>query len=176
MIKSDEPLCFLHMKNKNEGYYLKCNHFDASNNNLLTFSCYSCTRHKELWNATCLFSFSIPIPYLLGESEQRVYESIYPFLPNYDHAGSIYFVHYDNEQQLSLLNTYDIKSGVTALSSVQMRTHNEVKGFMAPFILENSLCCGLIATSPQTIRMTLNLDEETGIFNLDLPILPLDDK
>ena len=171
IIESSEPLCFLYMKNKNKGYFLKCNLFNTQHDKELTFTCCCCLKKDSSWDIESLFSFKIPMKYIIGESEYRVYESIYPFLPNYKRDEEIFFVDFDKNHQSFFIYVYNTLTGEIVPSMMQKRNEFENKGFFAPFVLKKSLCCGLIVSSiPQKlIRSILRLDQETGIFNLNLP-------
>lgn len=176
IIESHEPLCFLHMKNKEEGYFLRCNTFNTATADFLTLVCCSCIKSEDLWIEKVLFSFKLPMKYLMGESEQRVYESIYPFLPNYTNSEHIYFVNYDLELQSPTIYTYNTKSGlIDSIDSVK-RKFLDHKGLLAPLVLEESLCYGLILSSQKNIRSILKTDQETGIFNLNLPFFMLEEE
>lgn len=167
IIQSHKPLCFLHMKNQQEGYYLRCN---PSLQDLLSFTCCNIVKKEGLWIETELFTFKLPSKYLMGDSDLRVYESIYPFLPNYNHENNIYFVDYDLEQQTSIIYTYDILTKSIFPIQHSKRFFSESRGSLAPIVLQNSLCHGLILSSQKSIRSVLNMDQENGIFNIDLPV------
>lgn len=172
MLTSQEPLCFLYMKNKQEGYFLKCNSQNPSNDDFLKFSCCSCKKTETSWVQNCLFSFNLPIKYLIGESEQRVYESIYPFLPHYAKSEtSIYFVDYDQQAKQTLIYRYDTQTGAIAPVAQEKRMISDSRGTLAPLVLQDSLCHGLILSSQKSIRSILSMDQETGIFDLHLPLI-----
>lgn len=172
ILESSEPLCFLYMKNKSKGYFLKCNIFNTNNDREVIFTCCSCIKKDNCWDITSLFSFKIPAKYITGDSDHRVYESVNPFLPNYKRDDEIFFVDYDRECQTFLIYVYNISSGTISQAITQKRSEFENKGFLAPFVLKNSFCCGLILPSlPQkSLRSIFRLDQETGLFNLNLPV------
>lgn len=174
ILSSKEPLCFLHMKNKQEGYFLRCN---PNSQELLSFTCCSIIKKNSTWTETKLFTFNLPMKYLMGDSDQRVYESIYPFLPNYAHEHYIYFVDYNETLKSSSIYSYDTLTNlaveVNELNSIFSKTTRSLvtssKGSFAPIVLKNLLCHGLILSSQKNIRLILNTDQETGVFNLNLP-------
>lgn len=166
IIKSKEPLCFLHMKNKEEGFFLRCN---PSTNDLLSFTCCNIIKKDGLWTETKLFNFQLPIKYLMGDSSQRVYESIYPFLPNYNHEHKVYFVDYDQSSEMPLIYTYDYSEKTIAQINFPTRSFLKNKGAFAPIVLQQSLCYGLILSSKKSIRSILDMNQENGFLSMDLP-------
>lgn len=167
LITSEKPLCFLHMKNKEEGYYLRCN---PSLQDVLSFTCCNISKKQDSWIETELFTFKLLSNFLMGDCDLRVYESIYPFLPNYNHEQTIYFVDYDTEKEMSIIYGYDISTANISEIVHYKRNFSESRGSLAPIVLENSLCHGLILSSQKSIRSVLDMDQENGIFNIDLPI------
>lgn len=170
LLRSHDPLCFLHMKNKQEGYFLRCN---PSPEELLSFTCCNINKQDNEWIETKLFTFKLPTKYLMGSCDLRVYESIYPFLPNYNHEQNIYFVDYDEGMEIPLIYTYDISKKMIFPTDRIKRNSNDYKGFLAPIILQDSLCYGLILSSQKSIRSILNMDQENGLFSINLPICHL---
>lgn len=170
IMESSEPLCFLHMNSAREGYFLQCNIHDTSNEHFLNFSCYNCIKQEDNWAIHQLFSFKLPMDYIVGESEQRAYESIYPFLPNYQDSDRIYFVDYNDQMQNCMIYTYYKSSGLIA-PTVQTKSIIENIGFLSPCVLPDAFCYGLILPTKKALRAVLQLDQETGILNVDLPLI-----
>ncbi len=165
LYSSLEPLCFLHMKNKELGYFLQY-HLSENATDLATFSCYQLSK-KDTWTAQFLFSFAIPQKYLVGESQQRAYESIAPFLPKYD-DHRVYFIDYDQEQGLFFLKKYDIASKNLQII-VQPRRFTSNKGFLAPLATTECMYYGLILSDLKGLASHIFCDETTGDIFLDLP-------
>ncbi len=169
---SPEPLCFLHMKSKQEGYFLKCNIFDTPQDaDCLSFSCYRCIKKdQEPWTVCRLFTFKLPKNSIIGTSAQRAYESIYPFLPNYDHEKCIYFINYDQELRQCMAFFYN-KDLEIVEPIVQKRFAGDFIGLLSPIVLSDAVCYGVIVSSAQkALRTIFNLNQETGAVHIDLPM------
>lgn len=168
---SPEPLCFLHMKSKQEGYFLKCNLFDTPQDaDCLSFSCYRCIKkEQEPWCVCRLFTFKLPKNNITGISAQRAYESIYPFLPNYDHEKHIYFINYDEElkQCMAFFHNKDLD---VVMPTVQKRFLGDYIGLLSPIILSDAVCYGVIVSAKKAFRTIFNLNQETGMVDIDLPM------
>lgn len=173
LYESIHPICFLHMASAKEGYFLECNTAEAEKERKLKFTCCRCAQTAGSWEKEELFSFKIPLQYIIGETEHRVYESIDPFLPNYDDASCIFYVNFDEERDSLVIYRYDTENK----SSSRVSAHEDIyglQGFLAPFSLRNFLCYGLIISPHNMLptRSILNVDQESGGVQLHLPIIP----
>ncbi|MBM18047.1 MAG: hypothetical protein CL947_03200 [Epsilonproteobacteria bacterium] len=169
LFESFDPLCFLYMKDSQSGFFLKCNitNKDLQSDGLLSFSCYSCKQEAtNNWESKCLFQFKLPTQYLIGNSQKRVYDSICPFLPNYERKDKIYFVDYDQESEKCLLYKYDICE--QKISCCDEKKHTKKEDAIAPFLLQDKMYHGLILTR-QPVKKFFNFDEESGVAMLELP-------
>lgn len=168
---SPEPLCFLHMKSEQEGYFLKCNIFDTHQDvDCLSFSCYCCIKkEQEPWLVSRLFTFKLPKKSIIGISDQRAYESIYPFLPNYDHEKYIYFINYDEELGQCMAFFYN-KDLEIVEPIVQKRFVGDYIGLLSPIVLSDAVCYGVIISAKKALRTIFNLNQETGAVHINLPM------
>ena len=166
IFESQEPLCFLHMKNATEGYFLKNNNAISQDEKCLYFTCCRCKKADNAWHIDDLFVFKLPKSYVTGDYQERAYESIYPFLPNYDHSEYIFFVNYSLGGQC-FVNRYEIKTGITQEQLIR-RMPGDV-GFLAPIILKDTVFHGLIVSSKISTRSTFEMNQQSGFFDLNLP-------
>lgn len=159
-----EPLCFLEMKNEHEGYFLKCT-VHPEQGDMLTFTCCRSIFDTDWWSVQPLFTFRLPMQYLMGDSLHRVYESIHPFLPVYE-KDVIFYVNYDQDLEKCLLYKYDksTKEAEPFLSKSEQNT----EGFLAPLCINDTLYHGLIM-SARKAKNIVSMNEETGEIDLELP-------
>lgn len=171
LFESYEPLCFLHMVNEQQGFFLKCNIMDKAINNegFLKFSCYICYQQEDsTWQTGHLFSFKLPTQYLIGNSPKRVHDSIHPFLPNYEKRGIIYFINYDETFEKCSLYKYDIAN--KEITKCLKKCSADYVGCLSPFLLNDQVYHGFILPEHPTKRF-FNFDEESGITTLELPTI-----
>ncbi len=139
IFKSEYPICFLNMQNASEGFFLE---YRQNDSDVLDFSCNKITLLDNGWRVEHLFDFSLPIEYLIGSSDKRVYESMVPFLPNYSEGESIYFVD-TNEWKNFEIKSYNKEQGIVNLKRCGKRDFT-YGGVFAPCVIDNALCCGFI--------------------------------
>lgn len=167
LFTSDNPLCFLHMKNSKEGYFLKCNINESGEDELLSFTCYQASLFDtDWWSVNELFSFRLPLQYLMGESVHRVYESIYPFLPTYKDQA-VFYVNYDKNIEKCLLYKYDLDQKKSETFTPK-KSRNPL-GYLTPLCSNQKLYEGLIVSS-RTMRNFIKVNEENGEINIDLSV------
>ena len=89
----NRPIVFLKMVNLVEGYYISHDSQIESKSLFLNMNYYKISNmgiKEDKWQQELLFSFELPTDLILYNSEDRLYESLLPFLPR--HIGSnIYF-------------------------------------------------------------------------------------
>lgn len=162
--QSQDPLCFLHMKTSKLGFVLKCN--KESNEQFLNFSCLSCKKISASWHTEELFTFDLPIQYIIGESPQRLYESINPFIPHYNQDDSIYFTSYDQKLGKCTLHKYDLNSKKTIDSSGHI-SNNDL-GSMSPLLFKDLVFHGYILPEKMT-RNIIDTEQDSGVTYISLP-------
>ena len=124
-----DPTCFLSMKSDSEGFFAQYSH--GVHDEYLIFRYFSISIVKGGCEIQELFDFRLPLPFLIGSSEQRIYDSIYPFLPRFNKFDeTIVFVDFDPEIKLSSLYKYCLKSRSTVKIS-------HTKGLFAPLPSED---------------------------------------
>ena len=76
------PIAFLNMKSESEGFFISHPEVIDRQDKAVTFSCFHLIINADKnWQSKELFSFVLPINYIFGTNDQRLYESILPFLP-----------------------------------------------------------------------------------------------
>lgn len=139
---SAAQLCFLHMMNEREGFYIQAPTKKIKNGqDCYEFACFYLIKNKN-WITKKLFSYKIPSKYLMGSS--RLHESLEPFLPNYNAQNNIYFVNWQQELQKFELYTYNIVSESIEKMSDQFLHRNNNQQIFAPYIHGDKIYCGFI--------------------------------
>ncbi len=94
-------IAFLIMINSNQGFFLEHANLVDRENKCLFFTYWNFFKTEQKhWHKEKLFDFSLPIKYLFGSNNERLYESILPFLPKLLN-NKIYFCN-ANESDLSV--------------------------------------------------------------------------
>jgi hypothetical protein len=132
-------IAFLHMISAKEGFFLeyfsKIN-FDAKT--ILFWYHHLIVDKYGRWHSEPLFSFSIPT-YYLTDSDDRLYESIIPFLPRYHH-GCLYYV--DSQSSLTLgvhIFCYEIIT-----KKIEQFTSGNKISYFAPLFIDSQMYIGTI--------------------------------
>ncbi|MBI2352768.1 hypothetical protein HYV11_00815 [Candidatus Dependentiae bacterium] len=162
-----EPLCFLHMTSTTEGYFLK-NSYESE-----TFVAFTCMRIKEAlnheWLKQELFSFKLPKHFLVGESPQRVFESIKPFLPNYDHEQFIFFVSFEDSNQKTIISSFNKENGEISQLTMSSSSGHSPISLLAPIFIQNTAFYGVILQNKRNSNSVLEQLEDTGTILIDFP-------
>lgn len=164
------PFCFLHMQSHNLGFVIEFKKQDQDSL-LFDFACHRLElQPDQLWNLKKLFDFQLPKNLLIGSKFEKIFESIYPFLPLYG-KKFIYFVNFDQEFQACRIMRYDQdldKVEKTIQDSPQ--TSNCSTHFFAPCIVKDAICAGIAPQKPLFRSCQLmTADQATGIFQCELP-------
>lgn len=107
-----DPTCFLSMKSESEGFFVQYSH--RPDDELLLFRYFSLSIMKENCQVKELFEFRLPLSFLTGGSDQRVYDSIYPFLPRFNQSNEeIFFVDFDPDSNTPFLCKHCLKEAKT---------------------------------------------------------------
>jgi hypothetical protein len=166
--ESSQQLCFLHMINEQEGFYLQAPTKKIQNNagdDCYEFSCHHFYYSENQWSTKKLLTFQIPSKYVTGTS--RLYESLEPFLPNYTCKDVIHFVSWHHEFDRFELYKYSILDKTVEKISEQLMQRNSNQHFFAPYIYQEKIYCGLILKDQRSAR---NIFEANDVY-LDLPFL-----
>ncbi|MDR3645944.1 MAG: hypothetical protein P4L22_00200 [Candidatus Babeliales bacterium] len=106
------PICFLKMINENEGIFIEHPALIEKTDRLIFFTLYKFYKQEvsNNWQTKELTTFNLPIKYIFGKSDERLYESILPFMPKI-YNDKIYYSHSDNEEKLTIdLYSYNLKN------------------------------------------------------------------
>jgi hypothetical protein len=181
LLSSVRPLCFLHMQDESIGFVLE---FAQENQteNLFSFSCFKLEEGLNRdWNLKKLFDFQLPKNLFIGSEFEKIYESIYPFLPVYT-QNFIYFVHFDAALQICQIMRYDQKlDQAQKIPQNFLRSSNLHAHFFAPFVVNDSIYAGtsspcaavLVGSRSRQNPGLMQADPTTGIFQCQLPEIRL---
>lgn len=125
---------------------------DAS---FIMFACHIMYKIDDIWQSHHLFDFSIPTNYVLGNSNERLYESLLPLLPRYCN-GAFYFVDSCQAGALTLYRYDPVRT-----HRVQLTPHGQ---FFSPLNLGTHIICGGDISQ-------MEWDENGGEIQVDLPIV-----
>lgn len=169
LLKHEKPLCFLMMENEQSGFVLE---LSTSERDLafldFTYCSVKCDNENN-WSLKKLFEFHIPKKFLIGTGAQRVHESMYPFLPQH-HDDNIFFVTFDPTTDASIIARYNQISGQVDPHIGSLRSFASDTNFLAPFFAHGKMYCGFSSCFHlPSYRSVLNIDQETGIIDFDLP-------
>ncbi|HSW76084.1 MAG TPA: hypothetical protein VLG50_03525 [Candidatus Saccharimonadales bacterium] len=177
IISHDKPLCFLHMDSKTSGFVLECLDQQLTND-FLHFSCCSVHYENDTWNLTKLFEFKIPSKFLIGSNEDKVYETLIPFLPRYTPEW-IYFANYDDESENCIIQRYNHAHNTIEFVTDTSRSLADFNHVFSPLIINDTLYCGFLFSEkmPSAFRNScrhfLHIDETTGSIFCKLPQVSL---
>ncbi len=172
IFKSPNQLCFLSMQNEKNGFVLELLN---ENGAMVHFSCLQISISEESsWTTRRLFNFKLPKDLIFGFDQTRLYESIYPFLPQY-FKSFLLFMDYDEISgscQIFLFNyktTQTLK--VNTLPPVKKGT-NPIHYF-SPLILQGSIFYGSSNYCNTQEESLVTIDPRTGICRFQLPKLEM---
>ena len=138
LLTVEKGACFLKMINDEVGFFLKS--VPSADSSVLRFSCCFISLLNGSWSQQDLFSFGLPISMLVGDSEDRLYESIFPLLPKFlSHKNLFYFFDYSIQDQSVCLYTYNLLKDETTLQSID--------NLVSACYLNDKIYCGKIQNS-----------------------------
>ena len=159
--KSVQQLCFLHMISEEEGFYLQAP-MKKSDNNIYKFSCFHLTKNdRKKWVTEKIFTFQIPSKYLTGPDQ--LYESLEPFLPNYNSLDWVYFVTWDEDSDQFQLKKFDIYSKDSENIEIRNLYKKQNQQIFAPYIHHNIMHCGFIISEEEQ----RNSNSMRSVFEMD---------
>lgn len=86
---NDRSIAFLTMCDTEHGFYLEHPSRIDRHDMRISFTYYSIIKENECWKDIRLLTFSLPVAYLMS-SDERIYESVLPFLPKL-HGDTLYY-------------------------------------------------------------------------------------
>lgn len=135
-----QQIIHLQMLSQSLGFYIEHMPYIDENSNLITLICHKIELRNKSWKNIKLFKFHIPKAYILGE--QRLYESVAPFLPR-AYQDILYFSDINSNQLKqfqSSLFSYDLLSNKTT----QILNSCPGQVFFAPVICGDKLFYGQV--------------------------------
>lgn len=170
LVSLNQPACFLVMQDQNSGFFLKFTQSENQDSGFFKFIC--CRVEKSFegsWSTVDLFNFELPKNLLVGFGPERIYESIYPFLPVYTEK-SVYFVNFNQTSQTCQIARYDHDSGAVEMTDPYCsRSISSASHLFAPCIINNSIYCGISSPLHTSNRSLMLSDQASGIFHCKLP-------
>jgi hypothetical protein len=177
LVTHDKPLCFLCMEDESSGFVVECLAYEQSSE-FLNFSCCALNCINDSWSLAKLFEFKIPSKFLIGTDEDRVYETIAPFVPRYTQEW-IYYVSYDDESENCTIQRYNRALSSTEYLTDTSRSIAGLSHVFAPLIIKDMLYCGYLFSekTPSAFRgfpqKFMHVDPVTGIIQCRLPQVSL---
>lgn len=131
-------IAFLHMISDKEGFFLEYPRKIKTEDETIFFKYHQVVADtKSFWESKPLFSFSIPMHYLIATDDDRLYESMLPFLPRY-YDGDLY---YADCSDLSSLNIFCYEIDHENITRLTTGNHGS---YFAPLLLDSQLYLGNI--------------------------------
>lgn len=106
------PISFLKMTSETEGFFIEHASLIEKTDQIISFTMHRIyfDKIKNIFQTTELFDFNLLTKYLFGKNNERLYESVLPFLPKI-YEDKIIYSHCSNENKLAIdLFSYDLKS------------------------------------------------------------------
>lgn len=131
------PIAFLKMVSQTEGFFISHPESINRQEKNINFSYHRLIKNNNIWQPEILFTFNLPIDYLFGNNNQRLYESILPFLPKH-HNNKIYFCNFDSDTK-----SIDIYSFNMLKRNIERKTNasgGEI--FFAPLVIGGQVFYG----------------------------------
>ena len=158
--------CFLQMISATEGFYIQAPiSRNQEDNNCYELICHHLKKIDNTWKSEKIFEFYIPLKYVIGRS--RLYESIEPFLPNYNHKNKIYFTSWNQDLEKFDLQKYSIDNKTLVNIDQLVRKKTDALIF-APYMCNNQIHCGLIMQEKESTRNFLLVDNQLKLAYFDI--------
>jgi len=150
-----QQVIYLNMLSDKLGFYIEHMPYIHDRSWMVTLVCHKIEFINHAWKNTKLFKFNIPKKYLFGE--ERLYESILPFLPR-SQKTSLYFSDIkqnESGEYYSSIFSYDlIKDEI-----LEIFTSEPGKTLFAPIICGAKLLYGTVLDRPETTLSSQFLDQ-----------------
>ncbi len=161
-------LCFLHMYDAKNGFVLEL--IDTSDT-MVYFSCLKISQSDKCnWDVEQLFDFKLPKDLIFGFDQARLYESIYPFLPQY-FKDFLFFTDFDESYKGCQIYQFNYKTKeVFRINSTPLQdvTVEPVHCF-SPLLYQNTIFYGSSNyRQPQETSLVV-IDPKTGLGQFCLP-------
>lgn len=154
---SSQQLCFLRMISAKEGFYLQAPTSKNKYDDTYKFSCHHIKKDDNEWQTEQLFTFNIPLKYVTGDA--RLYESLEPFLPNYNSSGFVYFVNWHKKAEQFTLCKFNVLDKTVTFVDQDSLYRNDNQQIFAPYIYKDSIFCGIIAKNNRTMQNVFEADD-----------------
>ncbi len=161
----ETALAFLHMISLTEGFFIQYTDHIDKDQKVLELDYYSLYTNGSEWTHTFLFTFSIPLYFIMYQKGKIVMsESILPFLP-FHNGTSIYLTKYDDDKEILELFEYT-REDKNLSKCLAGQNYQEI--FFAPRRFNGQIICGGSLTGNQKPHVMLKSD---GFHYFDMPIL-----
>lgn len=172
LIETSRSISYLHMISDEEGFYLDYSAMSSQElrENLL-FSCWRVFKDsKDIWQTEVLFDFKLPIAYVIGKEEKRLYESIAPLLPYYSDKRCVYFIDAQDDGSLQV-KKYNKEYKTIEVVVSTIKNGHSFSECIAPLVVGNTLYTGFVIKPDDFFDRMIDMD---GTIFLDLPELMLE--
>lgn len=105
----DTPIAFLRMIDEEHGFAIQHQPYLDRHDTFSAFACWYFKKTEGEWKKERIFEFNIPLDLFFGDTQQRFYESIVPFLPVHIN-GNIFFIHHNTMTDRLGLYRYELQS------------------------------------------------------------------
>lgn len=148
-----QQIIYLKMLKSNLGFYIEHMPYINDQAEFIDFICYKIELNpgKNIWTSTKLFNFHVPKKYLFGD--QRLYESIMPFLPSAKKTR-LYFVDIkqnQSNQYYSSINSCDLTT--SKINNILDSSPGLL--FFAPLKIKNAIFYGLICEQKPVVELNI---------------------
>lgn len=141
--------CFLHMISETEGFYVQAPTKKGKDSACYQFNCHHIKKYATNWKNERIFGFDIPSHYITGST--KLYESLEPFLPNFQMQETIYFTTWNHESEQFEIWNYNLAAKTLTFMNEQILYRKDNQQFFAPYIHDGVMHCGLIITNQRNI-------------------------
>lgn len=170
VFKSTNQLCFLFMQDNKRGFVLEL--IDQTEE-AVSFACLQIAKSETSdWNVHQLFNFKLPKDLIFGFDQARLYESIYPFLPQYFN-NFILFTNYDQYAGGCQIFLFDqsVKKAFQVTPHTTFNKQEPVLHYFAPLINQNNIFYGSSNYHEPHDNSLFSMDPRTGACQISLPVL-----
>lgn len=138
--KKSNPIAFLKMISKNEGFFIEHPNIVDKQEKFIILTFFYLYKNELEWKSKELFSFKLPIKFIFGANNERLYESILPFLPRYINNKVLYCSSSDENSNVNIYS-YDM---LTEQSMQKTSCPNEQELFFSPVICADRVFYGYL--------------------------------
>lgn len=146
--KKSNPIAFLKMISKDEGFFIEHPNIIDKQDKFIILTFFHLYKNELEWNSKELFSFKLPIKFVFGANNERLYESILPFLPRYINNKVLYCSCSDENPNVNIYY-YDM-------------TDEQIVQKTEPLIDKELFFAPIVATNRVFYGNTLKLDKNNA--------------